>query len=172
MDAAALPFVWNGEAMVPPPGFARRCDEAYAIGQRYVLAEVQERSSQTHRHYFALVREAWMNLPEAEAARFPTADALRKYALIRAGYCDAQQTVCKFKTEARRLAETISAQVRDDYVLVSVDEKVVTTYRAKSQDMRSMDRATFQAAKDAVLGVLADMIGVHPTELTRRAEAA
>jgi hypothetical protein len=174
MEAPTTPFVWNGEAMVPPPGFARRCDEIFVIGQRYVLTEVQERSSASHRHFFACVRETWMNLPEEEAQRFRSPDMLRKHALIRAGFCDVQETVCKFKTEANRLAATIqaTAAMMDDYVIVTVRGKVVTSYRAKSMDMRSMDKATFQEAKDRILAILGEMLGVDPTALASRAEAA
>lgn len=174
MEAPALPFVWTGEAFAPPPGFARRCDETFVIGQRYVLTEVQERSSASHRQLFAVVREAWMNLGEADAQRFPSDKVLRKHCLIKAGFCDVQETVCKFKTEANRLAATIqaTAAMLDDYVIVTVRGKVVTSYRAKSMDMRSMDRATFQEAKEAILRVLAEMLGVDPMSLARQAEAA
>lgn len=174
MEAPATPFVWTGEAMVPPPGFARRCDEAFVIGQRYTMVEVLERSGVSHRHFFVLVREAWMNLPEADAQRFLNADILRKHALIRAGYCDVTTTVCKFKTEAQRMAGALQAQAahQDDYVIVTVSGKVVTSYRAKSMKMLSMDKATFQAAKDAVLSILSDMIGVDVGTLSRHSEAA
>lgn len=175
MDAAApLPFVWNGEAMVPPPGFSRRCDEAYVIGQRYVLAEVQERSAKSHAQFFAIVNEAFANLSEADAARFPSATILRKHCLIRAGFCDVQETACKFKTEAVRLAATIqaTAAMLEDYVIVTVRGKVVTSYRAKSMKLPAMDKATFQDAKDKCLAILGEMLGVDPMALSRRAEAA
>lgn len=174
MEAPALPFVWDGSAMVPPPGFARRCDEVFVVGQRYVLTEVLERSSASHRHFFALVREAWMNLPEADAERFPSDRVLRKHCLIKAGYCDITEAVCQFKTEARRMAATIqaTAAMLDDYVIVTVRGKVVTSYRAKSMKLPAMNKETFQAAKEAVLAILADMIGVDPATLNRQSEAA
>lgn len=171
MDAAPFPFVWTGEAMVPPPGFAKRADQTFVIGERYVLAEVLERSAASHRHFFALVREAWMNLPEADALRFPNETALRKHCLIKAGFCDIQTTVCQFRTEARRLAAVL-ARSPDDYTIVTVNGKVVTEYRAKSQDSRSMDKATFQDSKDKVLAILADMIGVEVATLQRQERAA
>lgn len=174
MEALALPFVWTGEAFAPPPGFARRCDETFVIGQRYILTEVQERSPKSHNQFFAIVNEAFANLREEDAARFPSPTILRKHCLIRAGFCDVQETVCKFKTEANRLAATIqaTAAMMDDYVIVTVRGKVVTSYRAKSMDMRSMDRATFQEAKDKCLAILADMLGTDPMSLSRQAEAA
>lgn len=174
MENAPLPFVWTGEAFVPPPGFARRCDEAFVIGQRYTLAEVQERSSASHRQFFAIVREAWMNLGEADANRFPSDTILRKHCLIKAGFCDVQEAVCKFKTEANRLAATIQANaaMMEDYVIVTVRGKVVTSYRAKSMKLPAMDKATFQDAKDKVLAILGTMLGVDPMSLAARAEAA
>ena len=115
-----------------------------------------------------------MNLGEADAQRFPSDKILRKHCLIKAGFCDVQETVCKFKTEANRLAATIQATalMLDDYVIVTVRGKVVTSYRAKSMDMRSMDRATFQDAKDKLLAILGEMLGVDPMALASRAEAA
>lgn len=112
-----------------------------------------------------------MNLREEDAQRFLNPDILRKHALIKAGFCDVTATVCKFKTEAQRMAAALQAQaaMQDDYVIVTVHGKVVTSYRAKSQDMRSMDKPTFQAAKDAVLAILADMIGVEISDLARHA---
>lgn len=174
MEATALPFVWTGEVMAPPPGFARRCDETYVIGQRYVLTEVQERSSKSHNQFFAIVNEAFANLGEADAARFPSAAILRKHCLIQAGFCDVQVTACKFKTEAVRLAAAIqaTASLVDDYVIVTVREKVVTSYRAKSMKLPAMDKATFQDAKDKVLAILGEMLGVDPMSLARQAEAA
>jgi DNA recombination-dependent growth factor C len=65
MEQAPFPFIWNGEAMVPPRAFARRADQIFVVGQSYTLVEVQDRSSASHRQYFALVREAFVNLPEA-----------------------------------------------------------------------------------------------------------
>ncbi len=174
MEAPALPFVWTGEAFAPQPGFARRCDETFVIGQRYILTEVQERSSKSHNQFFAIVNEAFANLSEEDVTRFPSATVLRKHCLIRAGFCDVQETACKFKTEANRLAATIqaTAAMLDDYVIVTVRGKVVTSYRAKSMKLPAMDKATFQDAKDKVLAILADMLGVDPMALSSRAEAA
>lgn len=74
--------------MEPAPGFKKRCDATFTIGARYVLAPREERSSASHRHEFAWLREAWMNLPEHLAEQFPTETHLRKRALIEAGYYD------------------------------------------------------------------------------------
>lgn len=159
------PFRWDGEAMVPLR--PRLADQAFVIGETYALVEHEERSSATHRHYFAVVREAWMNLPEGLAERYPTAEHLRKAALVRAGYRDERSIVCGSKAEARRVAAFIAPM--DEYALVTVSEAVVTVYTAKSQSTRAMGREAFAASKEAVLGVLSDMLGVTPEALARAA---
>jgi hypothetical protein len=109
------------------------------------------------------VREAWVNLPERFAAQFPTEEHLRKYALIKAGFCDQRSIVCASKAEARRLGAFIKPL--DDYAVVAVEDRLVTVFTAKSQSAAAMSKAAFQASKRAVLDVLAEMIGVDPAAL-------
>lgn len=170
MTAAPITFAWDGEAMRPLPRFAQAADREYVIGETYNLAEVQDRSSATHRHYFALINEAWMNLPDLLAERFPSAEHLRKYALIKAGYRDERSIPCSSRAEAQRVGSFVKPM--DDYAVVVIFEATVTVYTAKSQSVRAMGKADFQASKEAVLGVLADMIGVDVTTLVRQREAA
>lgn len=157
-----VPMQWDGEAMQPTKGFAALADKEFVVGEVYTLVEAdQERSGASHRHYFASVYEAWLNLPPLDAERFPTADHLRKYALIRAGYCDSRELPCSSKAEAVRVAAFMKPM--DTYSLVTVTANVVRVYTAKSQKARAMSRKVFQESKDAVLDVLAGMIEV-PTE--------
>lgn len=164
---AALPFRWSGEAMEPAQGFAKRADEAFVIGQTYVLALQEDRSAASHRHYFACVREAWENLPEALAAQFPTPDHLRKRALILTGYRNEREFVASSRAEALRIAAFL--RPADEFALVSVSGCSVTEWTARSQNTKAMDKATFAASKDAVLGKLAEVLGVEPDQLGRAA---
>lgn len=168
--AAPIPFCWNGEAMVPPARFQRKCDEVFVIGQWYDLVEHQGRSPVSHRHYFAVVRNAWANLPHKIAGEYATPEHLRKRALILAGYHHAVHHVCKTKAEAFRLAAFI--RPLDEFAVVVVEDKTVSHYRARSQDLVAMTPKEFQESKDKVFAVLADMIGVDPTTLGRQKEAA
>jgi hypothetical protein len=163
--ARALPLRFDGEAFRPLPAFARLAVERYGVGEVVAMAPAEDRSSATHRHYFACVREAWVNLPELYAPQFPTEAHLRKFALIRAGYHNARSIVCASKAEARRIAAFV--RPIDDYSIVTVDEMVVTHLTAKSQSNDEMNKAEFQASKAAVLGILADMIGVDPAMLAQ-----
>ena len=160
-------FEWDGEAMVPRKGFAKRCDETYVVGEIYRMEVREERSLISHRHFFASVHEAWLNLPEALSERFATPEHLRKYALIKSGFRDERSFACGSKAEARRLAAFM--QPFDDYAVVVVRESTVIAYTAKSQSMKAMGKKDFQRSKDAVLGVCAEMIGVQPEALENKA---
>ena len=162
-----LPFTWDGEAMRIRPSFQRQADDLFCIGEAYTLAVVEDRSAASHRHYFAAINEAWMNLPEALAGQYPTAEHLRKAALIRAGYHDERSIVCSSKAEALRLASFIKPM--DDYALVAISEAVVRVFTAKSQSVRAMGKAEFQKSKDDVLEVVASMIGVVTADLHKAA---
>lgn len=168
--ASPIIYRWSGEAMEPLARFHNEVNAHFVIGATYELEEVLERSSASHRHYFAVIREAWLNLPERLAERFPDPDHLRKFALIKAGFRDERSIVCSSKAEAQRLAAFVRPM--DDYAVVTSSEAVVTVYTAKSQSSKAMGREGFQASKEAVLGVLAEMIGADPTALSRRAKEA
>jgi hypothetical protein len=156
-------FEWDGESMVPLTRFNKRCNDQFVVGERYTLVVSEDRSAVSHRHFFATVTEAWHNLPEDLAERFPTSDHLRKYALIRAGFRDERSFACHSGEEARRLASFIKPM--DDFAVVTVSESLVCVYTAKSQSLKSMGKKDFQASKDAVLRILSELIGTDATTL-------
>ncbi len=165
-----IPFEWSGDAMIPAPGFRKRCDEQYVVGERYTLEVIEDRSSATHRHLFAAIRECWMNLPEKLALQYPTPDHLRKHALIVAGFCDSRTHICKSRAAALEVARFV--QPIDSYAMVVARGCTVTVFTAKSQAMRAMPRAEFQASKTAILDFCASLIGTTPGELAKAGEAA
>jgi hypothetical protein len=169
---AMLPviFTWDGEAMVPLPRLARVCDKQFVVGETYPLAVQEDRSVNSHRHYFASITEAWRNLPEHYAERFPTSEHLRKWALVKAGYADERSIVCASKAEAQRVGAFIKPM--DDFAVVIVNEATVKVFTAKSQSTRAMGKAVFQDSKTAVLDLLSSMVGVTPAELAANAEKA
>lgn len=165
-----IPFIWSDDDGAFRPlnaRFMRAAKEAYGDGEVVTLAPVEDRSAASHRHYFSAINEAWMNMPEHLADDFPTAEHLRKKALIRAGYRDERSFVCGSRAEAIRLAAFLRPV--DDFAIVSVDGTSVVQLTAKSQSMRAMGKATFQESKDAVLAILSDLIGVTPDALTKAA---
>lgn len=165
-----IPFQWQGDGFTPMPGFARRCDEVFVVGQVYRLVEQEDRSAPSHRHYHACIATAWDNLSEEQTRRFPTPEHLRKFALIRAGYATSVDIPCASRAEAVRWVAHLESQI--EYAVVTATDAVVTVWRAKSQNYRSMDKKTFQASKDAVLEIVAAMIGTTPDALAANADKA
>ena len=84
---------WDGEAFVPQKRFSHVCDKAFTIGQEYPLIVSEARSADSHSHYFASLSECWKNLRDDDAERHPTAEHLRKFALIKCGYADERSIV-------------------------------------------------------------------------------
>ena len=165
-----LTFSWDGECMKPLRGFARVADRQFVVGENYTMEVVQQRSSPSHRHYFACINEAFANLPESQAGRFASPDHLRKWALIRAGFRQETKYVAQSKAEALRFGSFLRSL--DEFALVDVSGKVATLYTAKSQSYAEMSRKEFQQSKDAVLDVIAQLINVSKDELTASAGKA
>lgn len=147
-------FTWNGSAMEPIGRFSRLADRSFTSGHAYRMIVEEERSVASHNHYFACVHDAWMNLREPWDVAFSSEDHLRKYALIKAGYCTVTKVVGKKRVPI------------DGYAIVCADDDGVTTiYQAESQSLKAMGREKFEKSKHAVLDLLAEMIGVTPEEL-------
>lgn len=162
---APLEFQWDGEAMVPR--HPRLADKAFVVGERYMLAEHNERSSASHRHYFAAIKDVWDNLDDDAYERFPTPEHLRKHALIRCGFADSRSITCASKAEAMRVAAFVRPQ--DEYAITTIEGATVTVWTAKSQSSRAMGKEQFQQSKQAVLEWLSQLIGVSPETLERNA---
>lgn len=169
MTVAPIIYTWTGDAMVPRDRrFAYQCDRLFTVGEHYTLVQHEDRSSVSHRHYFACLRTAWENLPEQMADRFPSPDHLRSYCLIKTGWRLERTHVAATKAEALRLAAFI--QPIDDFAIVTTSGLSVTVWTAKSQSTRAMNKQDFQRSKEDVLGVLADLIGTSKEALTERAK--
>lgn len=168
-DIPPLRFDWTDEGVMRPK-VPKLADKHFVVGMEYMLVPHEERSMRSHRYYFASINEAFKNLPEDLAERFPTPDALRKYALIKGGYRDEKTFVASSKAEALRLAAFVRPM--DEYAVVTVREVVVTVYTAKSQSVRAMGKDEFRASIDSVLDVVAGMIGTTAATLAANAERA
>ena len=156
---------WDGEVMRPAGQFwAKRADQQFVVGQTYAVEVRQERSEASHRSFFASVNEAWMNLPDDLAARFPSADHLRYWALIKAGFYNERTLPCPTSDLAQKVATFVRPS--ESYAIITVEDCIVRVFTPRSQSYRSMDRATFQDSKTKVLAVISDLIGVTPAQLS------
>lgn len=163
-------YTWEGDCFRPRPGFQKVCDRAFVVGETYKLEVIEDRSPASHRHFFASVNECWQNLPDHLAERFSSPDALRKYALIHAGFRDERSIVANSKAEALRIAAFVRPPI-DEYAVVSVSGATVVVLTAKSQSVKAMGKVEFQRSKDAVLDILANLIGSTPGDLARAGQS-
>lgn len=154
---APLPYRWTGESWEPLPGFRRRADAEFIVGEVVRLEVSESRSEKSHNHYFAAISEAWRSIPEDLVDQFPSPEHLRKRALIATGYRDQTSIVASTKAEARRLATFV--RPIDEFSVVSVNECVVVRMVAKSQSLKAMGAKEFQASKTAVLDWISDLLG-------------
>lgn len=168
MTIRPMKFRWQGGAMVPI--VPRAAHELYQEGDSYLLAPWEPRSGASHRHFHASLNEGWSNLPERIAGRFPSPEHLRKFLLIRTGHYHEHTVVYDTPADAERAAAI--ARPLDEFAVVSVEDRTVTVYIAKSSSARSMSKAEFQKAKSDVLDALADLIGVERAELDKNAGKA
>lgn len=169
--APPLPLRWDGEAFSPvSQRFAKLADRHFVIGEVYTMVVEQPRSISSHNHQFAWLHDAWTNLPEDIAHLYPTEDHLRKRALIEAGYYTEAAVDAGTRTAALRVAAMVPAL--DEFAFAKVEGPIVLIRRAKSQSTRAMGAKQFYESKQAIMGVIADMLGVAPEELAKNAGRA
>lgn len=170
-DSAPLKCVWEGDVFRPSsPFWARKADQQFVIGQTYKLQEYDDRSSRSHRFFFACVGATWDNLSDEQRRRWPSPDALRYWALIQSGWCDSQTLVLS----SNEVAETVAAFMRpiDKYAIVEVRDNIVIHYTAHSQAKGKMDKEKFRKSADDVLRVLSEELGVSVEQLGQAAREA
>ncbi len=171
MSEQPLLLTWTGEELRPAsPWWVKKANEQLIVGERYLVETLHERSAASHRHYFAAINEAFQNLPDEMRERFATSEALRKYALIKAGFRDERSVVCQSYAEALRIAAFV--RPLDDHAIVSVSGATVVVLTAKSQSFRAMGKRDFQRSKDEVLRVIAELVGVSADVLQRNSGRA
>lgn len=161
---------WDGEGFHVLPRARKALDATLVCGLRYSVAIIEERSAKAHQAFFATVTDAWRNLPEDQAERFPTADHLRRYALIKTGFANRRDVVCANNNEALRLAALV--KTLDPYSLTMVSERAVAIWTAESQSYKSMGKPRFMQSQEAVRDFCASLIGVDPGTLHQEAGKA
>ena len=139
-----------------------------------VLVTIESgRSTNSHKHQFAWINDAWANLPESLCA-MPWADTpetMRKHALIATGFHQTYTLDCGAMATARRVkAALVAAEAgKHGYAIGRVVGPVVTIWTPESQSLRAMGGKRFQESKTAILDWIAAQIGVEPEKLVRAA---
>jgi hypothetical protein len=138
------------------------------IGEVHGWQMAENRSKASHDHFFAVVNEAWKSLPEDLCDDFPSPEHLRKWALIKAGFCTATKVVCANNDEAIKLVG--KAKAMDRYSLVDVAGSTVTIWTADSQRRDAMGRSVFQEAKEKAIDAISALLGTDAATLKAAAQ--
>lgn len=158
-------------AHVPVPRYRKAAAAQFASGEEYPLIKLQPRDMRSHNHYFAAVGNAFDNLPEKIAARFPSAEHLRKWALIETNWFDEKEFDCPDEKFARRLGTFIRTE--DEYARISFHASgrtwKVIVRRAKSQAVLELGAEDFKQSKKDVLDLLEAMTSVPKGSLMKHA---
>lgn len=109
-------------------------------------------------------------LTEHRAEQFATAEHLRKWCLIKAGFRDESSIPLPSKAVAQRVAAW--SKPGDDFAVIVVREATVIRMTAKSQSVKAMGAAEFKRSKDAVLDELAKMLEIDRPTLEQNAGRA
>lgn len=140
-------------------------------GEMVIVTIERGRSEASHKHQFAYIKEAWLNLPEHLQAMpwAETAETLRKHALIATGYHQTYTLDCGANATAHRVkAALVAAEAgKHGYAIGQVRGPIVTVWTPESQSMRAMRGERFQEAKTAILDWLSAQIGVSAEALER-----
>lgn len=165
-----LEYEGDGVFRAPVKAMAVRCDKDFVVHEAYRMAVQEERSAVSHRHYFAAVHEAWMNLSDDLAMEFSSSERLRKRALIATNYFTERRLVASSPIEARKIV-AFMMQRADDGTVFSVAGSIVVERVARSQSTgpNGMRKAEFQKSKQDVLDWIAALINVDPKTLSANA---
>jgi hypothetical protein len=156
---------WDGEVMRPVGRGLQLATEQYVPGERYMLEPLDARSLAEHRHYFAWLNEAWANLPEQWGNRWTNPEQLRKWALNQTPFCTTTVHRTASVAEAKNLVRYLLV-VDDELEIERIGRRVIVK-KADSQNFQSMSKKKFRESKEAVMAVVAMLIGVTPQTLKR-----
>lgn len=157
MTEQPIIFRWTGEVFEPSTNYqAHLAGQRYAEGDIVPLTPFSQRTDKSHHHYFATLHDMWASLPDDVAPEFPNEEVLRAHALIRTGYCNKRQLVCRSAAEAEKVAAFMRPS--SPLAIIGVDGCVVTEWTAESQAYRAMGKKRFQESKDAVLGYVSGLL--------------
>jgi hypothetical protein len=167
MNRRPIHAIWTGKSFVPENRDLNYCKNFFGVGEVFMLDPEQERDMNSHRHYFAQLKEAWRNLPEKLDAKYPTEDIFRKKLLVECGYFHLSEVVCDTVRDAATVAAFMAPL--DPAATIVVRGRVILKYVAQSQSVVAMGRKEFQQSKWDVLNAAATLIDVTPKQLEKNA---
>ncbi|MEM6546467.1 MAG: hypothetical protein AAF713_01850, partial [Pseudomonadota bacterium] len=153
--------------LIPLGGHAlRQMQAAHQQGDVVEVSASKPRSRSTHNWYFAMIQNAWQNLPEwlQHEDWAKSAEHLRAYALIATGQCTTHTLLMEDNRQAAACALLLRAKAP---MAVTVAEgNVVVHHEPISQSERSMSGIEFKLSAEKVIGwICAEVLDCEPAQL-------
>lgn len=165
-------FQWDetDEVLRPADRHRKLCLRQFTDGGIYFLGPHGGANSPSDKAYFAQINSVWKTLPEDMAERFPTAEHLRKYALIKCGYHRHEMRTFDSAEDAQKAALMIRPFER--FAVIRAEGCDVHVFTAMSQRRGSgMSDEDRKESQEKVLNWLAESIGVTRSDLRKHSEA-
>lgn len=142
--------------------------------------KTKPRSSPQLRRFFAMLRAMYRHWPEDAEFQPESEEALRKWALIKAGHKDTTDVAVPFADDqpglTRLVAVSVEACVRGAggyaFIRPHPDGGLLRVFKAKSIAFDKLGQAEFNALNDAVETVYARETGLDPETVLRENERA
>jgi hypothetical protein len=113
------------------------------------LVNPKEHNDPMRRAFFATLRDIWKSLPDHVQGNYSSQEAFRKAALINAGWCDTDMTVCGSSKAAHEVKALVMKL--DRYAVTVIKGAVIQTFRARSMAKKACPKAVFQEVADRAL---------------------
>lgn len=143
-------------------------------------AKSKPRSVEQLRRFFGMLRAMYRHWPEDAEFQPESEEALRKWALIKAGHKDTTDVAVPFADDqpglTRLVAVSVEACVRGAggyaFIRPHPDGGLLRVFKAKSIAFDKLGQAEFNALNDAVETVYARETGLDPETVLRENERA
>lgn len=167
MSDAPIKAVWEGDGFKPAsPYWQSKADEQFVVGVTYQISAIAGRSEQSHNHTFAVIVEAWHSLPDELLSTYPTAEFLRKRALVDIGHRNETLYACKSNAAALRLAAILRGM--NQFAVIDVRDDTVRIWEARSMARNAVpDNKSWQDLKTRLLTRVGDIVGVSAEAMNK-----
>lgn len=175
----SLIYLCTEAGMIPAAKDLVAYHKSFEAGRHYRLEEAKERSRESHNDYFQMVFHAWGNLPESERDLFATDDHWRQFCLIKAGFRNEIVQTYDSRNDAIQASAGVALLARrfGQFIITTITGNMLTIYTARTQKMKKtsddgMDKADFEASKQAVLEICCARLHCTEDELRQNARKA
>lgn len=139
-------------------------------GATYNVSLAKDRSPETHKHFFAVLADAYHQIPD-ERQHWRDPEHLRKVLLCQVGWCNQTDTVLSSEEDALKYAAVIDQL--DPYSVKQVEGNIVRHWIPKTMAVArgnngGMSAKDFQRVKQKIFDILDDYLGVPRGTLAKQ----